>query len=102
MIVETEVASSAPHPPGHPCKYKLRRRVLKRRGVSTRRKAVEIFSTAFFFHLLYPFQLKAVLGKYIRHNIKDLFISHRDAGHAEQTKGSMQYAVGRRKRKGQS
>ena len=76
MIVETEVASSAPHPPGHPCRYKLRRRVLKRRGVSTRRKAVEIFSTAFFFHLLYPFQLKAVLGKYIRHNIKDLFISH--------------------------
>ena len=49
MIVETEVASSEPHPLGHPCKCKLRRSVLKERGVSTGRKAVEIFSTAFFF-----------------------------------------------------
>ena len=49
MIVEVEVASSAPHPPGHPCNCKLRRSVLKERAKSTRRKAVEIFSTAFFF-----------------------------------------------------
>ena len=95
MIVETEVASSAPHPPGHPCKCKLRRSVLKERAKNTRRKAVEIFSTAFFFHLLYPFQLKVSIRRQfgglfwvkLRNDLNDLFISHREhTGNAEQRK----------------